>query len=271
MICQNLHTHTTFCDGKSTAEELVQRAISLGCPSIGFSGHAPLSPGGEGWAMPSDLVAAYRREIHRLQNIYGDHIAIFLGLEQDIDSPAPKDTWDYLIGSVHNLPCNGQCHSVDNTQVSFLETVQNCFDGDPLALAEAYYTRVAHVADVTGCQIVGHFDLVTKFNEGDRIFREDDPRYRRAALDALDALCGKNLVFEINTGAMARGYRTAPYPSLFLLRELAQRGEAVCITSDCHHAENLLFAFDQAEELARSCGFTETMVLTNNGFTPQKL
>ena len=70
---------------------------------------------------------------------------------------------------------------------------------------------------------------------------------------------------------MARGYRTLPYPAPFLLRELSRRGEAVCITSDSHSTDTILFGFAQAEELARSCGFSETMVLTDQGFVPQKL
>ena len=37
----NYHTHTTFCDGKSTPEEIVLEAIRLGMDTIGFSGHAP--------------------------------------------------------------------------------------------------------------------------------------------------------------------------------------------------------------------------------------
>ena len=36
----NFHTHTTYCDGKSTAEEMVQKAIELGLSEIGFSGHS---------------------------------------------------------------------------------------------------------------------------------------------------------------------------------------------------------------------------------------
>ena len=37
---QNLHTHTTFCDGKDTPEELIEAAIAKGFDSIGFSGHS---------------------------------------------------------------------------------------------------------------------------------------------------------------------------------------------------------------------------------------
>ena len=38
----NYHTHSTFCDGADSPEELVIEAIRLGCPEIGFSGHSYL-------------------------------------------------------------------------------------------------------------------------------------------------------------------------------------------------------------------------------------
>ncbi|MBQ7974646.1 MAG: hypothetical protein IJ300_03045 [Clostridia bacterium] len=39
MIKQNLHTHSLYCDGKNTLEELTEAAIERGFSSIGFSGH----------------------------------------------------------------------------------------------------------------------------------------------------------------------------------------------------------------------------------------
>ena len=38
-MLSNFHTHTTFCDGKSTVEEVVRSAIEKGFDAIGFSGH----------------------------------------------------------------------------------------------------------------------------------------------------------------------------------------------------------------------------------------
>ncbi len=35
----NFHTHTVFCDGKNTPEEIVLFAIESGFSAIGFSGH----------------------------------------------------------------------------------------------------------------------------------------------------------------------------------------------------------------------------------------
>ena len=34
---QNLHTHSTFCDGKNTPEEMAQEAISLGFQEVAIT------------------------------------------------------------------------------------------------------------------------------------------------------------------------------------------------------------------------------------------
>ena len=269
MMLQNLHTHTIFSDGKNTAEEMVLGAIKSGCTSLGFSEHSPLPWGTEGWATPAEALADYRAEILRLRNKYMDQIEIFLGLEQDMDSHTAECDWDYLIGSVHSVWVNGERRSVDFSADYTDETIHGCFGGDPYAYAEAYSRQVADVAKITKCQIIGHFDLVTKFNEGYRTFDETHPRYLKAALEALDALTGTDLIFEINTGAMSRGYRTTPYPSPALLKAMKERGCRICITSDTHSASTVLHAFDQARELAKSCGFHESWILTKTGFIPQ--
>lgn len=90
-------------------------------------------------------------------------------------------------------------------------------------------------------------------------------------MGALEKLLKRDVIFEINTGAISRGYRTSPYPAPFLLRAIREKGGRVCITSDSHSARTVLFAFDAAEALARACGFRETWVLTEQGFAPQKL
>lgn len=184
MTLQNLHTHTVFSDGGSTAEEMVLGAIRAGCSSLGFSDHSPLSPfyDPDRYAMAASDVPAYRSEILRLREKYAGELEIYLGLEQDCDSPAPDAGFDYLIGSVHSVVADGVCLSVDNTREVLISAVRDHFGGDYLALAEAYYQRVGGVAGRTRCQIVGHFDLLTKFNEGDRLFDTGAPRYLDAAM-----------------------------------------------------------------------------------------
>lgn len=269
-MIQNLHTHTVFCDGKDAPEEMVRAAVALGMDSLGFSGHAPLD-GQSGWTMAPEDVPRYRAEILRLREAYAGQLEIFLGLELDADSPPQAGPWDYTIGSVHQVLRDGVPLSVDESEPVLLRNAAGYYGGDLLAFAEDYYRLVGDVAERTGCQIVGHFDLIAKFNEGGRLFPAQHPRCRAAALEALHTLARRDLFFEVNTGAMARGYRSAPYPAPWLLRAMAERKLPICITSDCHERSNLLFAFPQAAELARSCGYRESMVLTRAGFVPEPL
>ncbi len=266
---QNLHTHTTFCDGKNTPLEMVQAALAQGLDSLGFSGHSPLP--GTDWCMNQSTVPEYRREILELREQYKGELEIFLGLEQDILSPLPDQPYDYLIGSVHSVLRGEEMVYVDESRESFLQGIQSWFGGDPLAFAEEYYRQVGTVAQKTGCQIVGHLDLICKFNQGDQILDTSHPRYQKAVLGALEELSSRNVILEINTGAMSRGYRTQPYPAPWILKAAREMKFPICITSDAHSTEHLTFAFDQAAQMAGSCGYQETMYLTKQGFIPERL
>ena len=262
---QTIHCHTTLCDGRGTPAEMAAAALAAGCSAIGFSGHAPL-PFPSDWCMEPDVVADYRRQVLALREAYQGRMDVFLGLEQDYFSPDLPGPWDYRIGSLHCLERSGSYLSVDESPQALARMAEDWFGGDYYALARAYYALEADVVRRTGCQVVGHFDLVTKFNEEGVLFDEGDRRYRSAALEALETLLDTGAVLEVNTGAMSRGYRTAPYPAAFLLRRIRERGGSIVITSDSHSPSTLLYGYREASELARACGFTSSLYLTAQGF-----
>src|SRR5574344_2114758 len=106
----NFHTHTTFCDGHSSAEDMVKAAIKKDINILGFSSHS-MFPFSSQWHMPAQMHAAYCAEIRRLAESYKNSIAIKLGFESDFIPGfcSPRfDAYaefkpDYLIGSVHFL------------------------------------------------------------------------------------------------------------------------------------------------------------------------
>ena len=261
----NLHTHTSFCDGKDSPEEIVREAIGQGLQVIGFSGHSHTSFD-PGYCMNPESTIAYRHEIERLKKVYGDMIRILCGIEQDLYTEEPARGFDYTIGSVHYVLCDGTYRAVDLSEKDTRQTVAECFGGDFYRYAAAYYETVAQVARVTDCDIIGHFDLIEKFNEHDRMFATDDYRYRRPMMDALDELLKHDVIFEINTGAMARGYRSMPYPSPYVLRRIAEKRGRVILSSDAHKKEALTYAFEDAVRYARSCGVGGFTVPTKNGW-----
>ena len=266
MIRANLHTHTTYCDGVSTVAETVAAAGRLGFTALGFSGHSFLAlDEPRYWMTPEDTLR-YRRDVLAAKAT-AEQTEIYLGLERDIESPDDGYSYDFVIGSVHHLTKDGRVFSVDETPKALETAAKDLYGGDFLALCRDYYARLADVVDVTGCDVVAHFDLVTKFNEQGGYFDEDSPAYRRMALDALDALTTKAPFFEVNTGAIARGHRTLPYPAPFLMRELKERGARLVLGSDCHKASMLYFGFALAEEYIRSFGFTGVWTLSRGRWT----
>ena len=53
--------------------------------------------------------------------------------------------------------------------------------------------------------------------------------------------------FEVNTGAIARGHREAPYPAAPLLAYILRSGGKVILTGDAHRPENLCYQFEKWE------------------------
>ena len=137
--------------------------------------------------------------------------------------------------------------------------------------AKAYYEALASLPEYGDFDIIGHLDIITKHAEREDFFPAASEEYREYALRAVQALKGKIPFFEVNTGAVARGYRTRPYPAPFILHELRKQGFQPVITSDCHDVTKIDCAFVQAEKLLMDCGFTHRYVLTKNGFVPIKL
>lgn len=262
----NLHTHTTFCDGKNSAEEMALAAIAQGFDVFGFSGHS-YTPFDESYCMSLEGTEAYRREIARLRAKYEGHISLLCGVEQDYYSSQPTDGYDYVIGSVHafyNEKFDKYIY-VDYGAEKLIEAAERFYDGDFLAVAEDYFDRISHVYQKTRCNIIGHFDLLTKFNEQHPMFDESHPRYVQAVDNALNVLLPTGAIFEINTGAMSKGYRTTPYPSESILRKIRMGGGKIIISADTHAVNTVDFAFDDAVRLSQICGFESIVSLSPEG------
>ena len=249
MIRRDYHVHTTFCDGKNTAEEMVLSAIALGMDEIGFSGHAhqPFDPD---YCMSVEGSAAYRREILRLKEKYAGKIKIYLGVEKDLFSDEDTDGLDYVIGSTHYFKFGDEYPAVDAGADFLADTIERHFGGDAIAMCEAYFENASKIGETIHPTVVGHFDLVTKYNTGGRFFDESDKRYVAAWQSAADKLLKTCRLFEINTGGMLRAGMTRPYPAPEIISYLRERGAHFILSSDSHRKDSLCLNFNEYENLA---------------------
>ncbi len=260
MYLSNIHTHTVFCDGADTPEEIVEEALKNNMQSIGFSGHSK-TEFDLSYCMKNEN--DYISEIQRLKEKYKAKIKIYLGIEQDLYSNPPVFDYDFMIGSTHYVNANGVMRDIDLSEEYMLETVEKLYGGDFHAYAKDYYENVAKIGLKYKKCIIGHLDLITKFNENEKHF-EYDEKYFDIAYKTIDKLHGR--VFEINTGAMSRGFRSEPYPHKNLLKRICETGGKIIVTSDCHNKENILFGFERAYEIAKECGFKTYTILQHRKF-----
>ncbi|MBO6054775.1 MAG: histidinol-phosphatase [Oscillospiraceae bacterium] len=250
---EDFHVHSTFSDGSGTPEEVVQAAVRLGLTRLGFADHG-YAPYDLDCCMRQEWIPLYLEQIHSLSARYAEKLEIYCGVEQDIFSPQSTEPFDYVIGSVHYLHLDGTYIPVDYREQDLLTAADRFFGGDCMCLAEEYFRTVSDVYDATRCDLIGHFDLINKLNRGNRFFDEEDPRYISAWKAAADRLLPCGVPFEINTGAMARGYRTVPYPGSAIMRYLADNGARFVLTSDSHSPDSLCFAFHEQRSAAERMG-----------------
>lgn len=255
-ILSSPHNHTRFVDGKDTPAEMARAAFERGFVSFGFSEHAR-QPFDHSYCLSEAGEADYRAEVTALRGEYAGRMKVWLGIERDRYALVDRNEYDYVIGALHYLGCEGGYISVDSTGESVRRLIDRAYGGDPYRMAADYFRQCAEYAAAYRPDIVAHFDLVRKLNPGFGFFDESDPRYTGPALEALERVAAAGALLELNTGAIARGYQKLPYPAPFLLRRWRELGGRAIVSGDCHDARALDCAFDLCAEQLLDAGFRE--------------
>ncbi|MDR0910131.1 MAG: histidinol-phosphatase [Spirochaetaceae bacterium] len=266
----SLHTHSLYCDGADDIETLCKAAYEKGLSAIGFSSHAPLNEkiGFDAyWCMKSNKLSEYCKEVRSAKERWAGKLDVLLALEVDyIDGlcgPADEDmqklkadyAFDYFIGSTHYVVAPGQklqrgdsanygkIIAADSDAAILQKGIDELFGGDGELYAEEYYKGLANMCRKGGFEIIGHFDLVKKNNDKLHFFDPNSPRYKQAAMQAVEAAAEayrrEHIIVEINTGGMNRGFTKEAYPSPAIQKALSERGVPFIVTADAHRAVDL--------------------------------
>ena len=261
----NYHMHTIWCDGKNSPEEMVQAALEKGFDAIGFSSHV-LLPISDPWTLQSETVDAYVADIRALAEKYKDRIRILCGMEADYISGKSRPDrsvyarlgLDYLIGSVHEVVADGVRVPVDHKPELLADGIVRQFGGDAQAFVRAYFAAQRDMATSCDFDVIGHPDLVRKFNGTLHYFDESSDWYREELRLAADVFAASGKLVEVNTGGISRGWIDDAYPSPYFRQLLRERGVRFILSSDAHSAAAIDCAFDRfgtAEDYVDSpCG-----------------
>lgn len=275
------HTHTMFCDGADTVDTMCAEAVARGFSALGFSAHAPV-PLESTWHLRRSRLEEYRSAVRAAAAAYRGKLEVYLGLEIDyiegIVGPADQ-VWgelDYSIGSVHYLaPPNGAgLFTVDGSREEWTQGVAEGYGGDAEAAAEAYWSALGAMVRAGGFDFVGHLDLIKKNNRGPGepcSFDPEGQRYRKAALEAVEEIASRDLLVEINTGALNRGTLKECYPSPWLLGELRRRGVRIVLNADAHRGAHLDGHYGDALAALAGAGYDRSWLLLGGRWIEEAL
>lgn len=259
-----------MCDGRNSLNEMIDSAIDAGFSDFGMSCHG-YAPFDMQYSMPDEKT--YLDAMARAKAEYAGKIRLYTGVEEDVFAPsACPEKYDYIIGDVHYDidETTGEHIAVDGNPKDFIAVRDNICHGDAMTLVKRFYENMVKAAQKRPA-ILGHFDLVTKCNNDNCFFDEQSSDYISTALEALEECNKYGVIFEVNTGAIARGYKTLPYPAPFILKKLCELGGKVTVSADCHFKEYITCGFDIALNVIRDAGFTKISVWENGQFIEKEI
>ena len=249
----DLHNHTPRCNhAVGTMNEYVEQAIQKGIDIFGFSDHAPMSFDPK-YRMSLNEADEYEKEVKELADKYKDQINILLGYEVDflpnyLEERILQAPVDYLIGSVHFIPKDGNLWGFDNPE--FIGEYKNA---DIDKIWQDYFDAIETMAKSGLFQIVGHLDLIKVFN-----FKPKKD-VRLFAQKALEAIKKSGMAIEISSAGLRKPVGE-PYPSKELLEVAYELDIPITLASDAHAPQQVGQNMSSIETLVKEIGYDKVAV-----------
>ena len=259
-----------FCrHAKGELRAVVEAAIARGFTHYGLSEHCPRDRAEDLYPEerelgPDGLAAAFSEYVRKalsLRDQLGDRIELLVGFETE---RLPPDSWiarmtalrasapfDYVVGSVHD---------VDGVWVDYKpELTKQLAErlGGRDVLHARYFDALIELVQALRPEIVGHLDLVRKFDGPGASFSAAGMRHVERALEAVQA---SGAMLDVNCGAARRGYSPV-YPLPEILARACRMGIAVTLGDDSHGAHDVGVGLDGCMAAIAAAGYREVSYL----------
>ncbi|MBN2521050.1 MAG: histidinol-phosphatase [Bacteroidales bacterium] len=270
----SFHTHTKFCDGKSTVDEFCEKAIDLKMVSIAFTSHAPV-PFENSFSLSFNQLFDYKKTIIEAQEKYKSKLSVYIGLEADYipGITVSFNEWrrllnlDFIVGSVHLVKNNnnGDLWFIDGPSENYHVGLKNVFNDDIKCAVKAYYSQIREMVINEKPDIVGHFDKV-KMNNYDKYFGTNEHWYQDEIDQTLSVFKEFNTIVEINSRGIYKGRLDSTFPGIVEIEKCLRHNIDLTLASDSHHIDDLQMGYDLALKYAKGCGVNNIVAFNGNNW-----
>lgn len=263
-----------FCrHAKGELAAVVEAAIAAGFTTYGLSEHCPrfqrehLYPDELGLD-PGELQVVFDRYVYTAQQLrerYREQLELLIGFETE---SLPTTSWpsamrqirasapfDYVVGSVHSLGDTW----IDLSPEAAERAARD--NGGWESARCKYFDLLASLVDTLRPEIVGHVDLIRRFEAPDFAF---SARELRHAERVFEAALAAGSALEVNAAPARRGFGPV-YPGPQLLQRACQLGVPVTLGDDSHGPETVGVGLDASLRAIAAAGYTAVHYLTRKG------
>ncbi|MDE6027078.1 MAG: histidinol-phosphatase [Muribaculaceae bacterium] len=258
----NYHSHTQFCDGRASMEDMAAAAFESGMEVWGFSPHSPIAVESK-CNMGYEDVPPYLAEAGRIKDLYEGKMKVLTGMEIDFLSAdfGPHIDYfqrlplDYRIGSVHFVPNqDGVPLDCDGRFERFSMYLKEGYRGDLRYVVEKFFEQELTMIEQGGFDILGHFDKIAANASLADPSLEGQGWYQALIDDVIRNAKDSGLIIEINTKSIFEKNRFFPaepiWPRL-IDRSGRETPESllhkkILINSDAHYPDKVNLGRDEA-------------------------
>jgi histidinol-phosphatase (PHP family) len=260
-----------FCrHAKGQLAAVVEAAVAAGFTTYGLSEHCPrfhadhLYPDEVG-LKPEDLAQIFQRYVRtalELRERYRDRLELLIGFETECLPVAgwaarmreirESGPFDYIVGSVHSLGDTWIDLSPEMAERAAQES------GGWESARCKYFDQLAGLVDALQPEVVGHVDLIRRFEAPDFSFSAQALRHAERVFEAALAA---GAALEVNAAPMRRGFGPV-YPGPQLLRRACELGVPVTLGDDSHGPDGVGVGLDACLRAIEAAGYTDVHYLT---------
>lgn len=240
-----MHLHSDFSvDADDTVEAMCNKAVELNLKGICFTEHMDMNP--EDPAYDYFDLGLYLETMEKIKNKYKDKLMVMGGVEfsrphfhPETGEVLENSKVDVILASIHWL---------DRIMFGDEKLTQKYTSNQ---VFKKYYKEMKKMVEYGEFDVLAHLDFPKRYVE------EEIPvvKYQKLIRKILNLLIKKDIVLEINTSTLRKGFNDCMPASEILAWYAELGGKKVTLGSDAHRIGEITSNFDYALKMVDKYNF----------------